>query len=114
MYRKTGVLSIHKSSNHVESSCLNTCFHPTEQHVSSAPETFDIVSETVDVAARKNLAQISRVLTQIASGSNFNDDSPAYIPINDFVLKATGDISAWLLEGECDNYKRCTVQYIGF
>lgn len=113
MYRKTDILSIHKSSNHVESPSLNTCFRPPEPHISSAPETFDIVSETIDVAARKNLAQISRVLTQIASGSNFNDDSPAYIPINDFVLKATGDISAWLLEGKCDNYKRCFDRYIG-
>lgn len=63
-----------------------------------APETFDLVSETVDIAARKNLAQISRILTQIASSSNFSDDDPAYIPINDYVSKAINEISAWILE----------------
>lgn len=65
----------------------------------STPETFDIVSSTVEIAPRRNLAQISRVLTQISSGKLFNDDNPCYIPINDFVGKAVTQMTTWLLEG---------------
>jgi hypothetical protein len=63
------------------------------------PETFDIVSKTVDVAARNNLAQISKILAQITSGSEFNDDNPIYVPINDYVRKAIQEMSEWLIEG---------------
>ncbi|KAJ6613476.1 hypothetical protein B0H10DRAFT_1805473, partial [Mycena sp. CBHHK59/15] len=62
------------------------------------PETFDIVSTTVDRDARKNLDQISKVLTQITSGSEFDDDSPNYVPINEFVRKAIAQMTAWLIE----------------
>jgi hypothetical protein len=65
----------------------------------STPETFDIVTNTVDIASRKNLAQISRILTQITSGSVFGDDKPSYVPINDYVRKAIKQMSTWLLEG---------------
>jgi Ras GTPase-activating-like protein IQGAP2/3 len=65
----------------------------------STPETFDIVTNTVDVSSRKNLAQISRILTQITSGSEFGDDKPSYVPINDYVRKAIKQMSTWLLEG---------------
>lgn len=66
----------------------------------STPETFDIVSKTVEVAPRRNLAQISRVLTQISSGKLFSDENPCYVPINDFVGKAITQMTAWLLEGK--------------
>ncbi|KAH9060882.1 ras GTPase-activating protein [Lactarius vividus] len=62
------------------------------------PETFDIVSSTVDVSSRKNLAQISKVLAQITSCSEFGDDMPSYIPINEYVTKAISQFTAWLLE----------------
>ncbi|KAI0353517.1 hypothetical protein OH77DRAFT_1497233 [Trametes cingulata] len=62
------------------------------------PETFDIVSTTVDIASRKNLAQISKMLTQITTGSEFDDDSPSYIPVNGYVRKSIAQISAWLIE----------------
>ncbi|KAE9410492.1 hypothetical protein BT96DRAFT_953076 [Gymnopus androsaceus JB14] len=62
------------------------------------PETFDIVSKTVDISSRKNLAQISRVLTQITSGVLFDDHSPNLMPINEFVSRAMTQISSWLLE----------------
>ena len=65
----------------------------------STPETFDIVTNTVDVASRKNLAQISRILTQITSGFEFGDDKPSFVPINDYVRKAIKQMSSWLLEG---------------
>ncbi|KAH0587587.1 hypothetical protein H2248_006362 [Termitomyces sp. 'cryptogamus'] len=62
-----------------------------------APETFDIVSKTISTTARMNLAQISRVLTQITSGRQFDDNNPMYVPINDYVCKAIAEMSAWLL-----------------
>ncbi|TFY63402.1 hypothetical protein EVJ58_g3276 [Rhodofomes roseus] len=61
------------------------------------PETFDIVSSTVDIESRKNLAQISRMLTQITSGAEFSDTTPSYIPVNDYVRKAITQITTWLL-----------------
>ncbi|KAG6861600.1 hypothetical protein C0995_014507 [Termitomyces sp. Mi166 len=62
-----------------------------------APETFDMVSKTISTTARMNLAQISRVLTQITSGRQFDDDNPMYVPINDYVCNAIAEMSAWLL-----------------
>ena len=57
------------------------------------------MGKTVDVAARKNLAQISRMLTQITSGQEFGDDSPYYLPVNEYVRKAIGEVTAWLFDG---------------
>lgn len=71
----------------------------TSHNQTSTPETFDIVSTTVDIASRKNLAQISKMLTQITSGSEFGDESPAYIPVNDYIRKSIVQISAWLMDG---------------
>ncbi|KAJ7638716.1 hypothetical protein FB45DRAFT_409849 [Roridomyces roridus] len=62
------------------------------------PETFDIVPKTIDTQARKNLDQISRVLTQIATGSEFDNDSPKYHPINPYVKQAIEEMTAWLLK----------------
>ncbi|KII94770.1 hypothetical protein PLICRDRAFT_127987 [Plicaturopsis crispa FD-325 SS-3] len=62
------------------------------------PETFDIVSTTVDISARKNLAQISKIITQITGMSEFADNEPSYIPINDYVRKAITEMSQWLIE----------------
>jgi Ras GTPase-activating-like protein IQGAP2/3 len=70
------------------------------EHVASTPETFDIVSKTVDVPSRRNLAGISRVLTQIAGGSIFGENTPIYVPINDYVVLAIKQFGAWLMEGE--------------
>ncbi|KAI0005064.1 hypothetical protein BJV74DRAFT_322488 [Russula compacta] len=62
------------------------------------PETFDIVSSTVDVGSRKNLAQISKVLAQVTSGLEFGDETPSYIPINEYVKKAIQQFTSWLFE----------------
>ncbi|KIJ20004.1 hypothetical protein PAXINDRAFT_166178 [Paxillus involutus ATCC 200175] len=63
-----------------------------------APETFDMVSTTVDVASRKNLAQISQVLTQIASGSEFGDDNPRFVPTNEMVRETVTQMTTWMLQ----------------
>lgn len=53
---------------------------------------------TIDVASRKNLAQISQVLTQIASGSEFSEDSPQFVPINEMVRKTIAEMTVWMLQ----------------
>ncbi|KAF9221951.1 ras GTPase-activating protein [Gyrodon lividus] len=63
-----------------------------------APETFDMVSTTIDAASRKNLAQISQVLTQIASGSEFGDDNPRLVAINEMVRKTVTQVTTWMLQ----------------
>ncbi|KAF9462631.1 ras GTPase-activating protein [Collybia nuda] len=63
-----------------------------------APEAFDVVNKTITDASRMNLAQISTILTQISGGSEFGDDQPIYVPINDFVRKAISEVSTWLIE----------------
>ena len=66
-----------------------------------SPEAFDIVPKTMNLSAgKKNLSQISKVLTQIMNVSEFGDDKPSYVPINDFVRKAIQQITAWLIEGK--------------
>ena len=39
------------------------------------------------------------MLTQITSGAEFSEDSPAYLPVNDYIRKSIAVISAWLVEG---------------
>lgn len=81
---------------------LSCLYHPPCRSTfsdaqSSAPETFDMVS-TIDVASRKNLAQISLVLTQIASGSEFSEDSRQFVPINEMVRKTIAEMTVWMLQ----------------
>ena len=95
---ETGLLSLHQPSHHVCSIFLirrALCLIPPR----STPETFDIVPTTVDIASRKNLAQVSRMLTQITSGTEFSQDNLAYLPVNEYVRKTIASISGWLLEG---------------
>ncbi|RXW22076.1 hypothetical protein EST38_g3788 [Candolleomyces aberdarensis] len=66
--------------------------------VINTPETFDVVSKAVDVQARRNLARISEVLDQVASGVPFDKDSHYYLPINEYVDIAIARMSAWFLE----------------
>ncbi|KAF8195779.1 hypothetical protein K438DRAFT_1968278 [Mycena galopus ATCC 62051] len=66
-----------------------------------APDTFVRLfsaPNTIDREARKNLDQISKVLTQITTGSEFDDDTPKYVPINEFVRRGITEMTAWLLE----------------
>lgn len=65
------------------------------------------MSTTVDIASRKNLAQISKMLAQITSGAEFGDESPAYIPVNDYVRKSIAQITAWLLQGMSSGLYLC-------
>ncbi|KAG8994762.1 hypothetical protein FRB94_012577 [Tulasnella sp. JGI-2019a] len=62
------------------------------------PETFDIVPTTISAAARRNLAEISKMLTQIASGVPFTEDNPCLTPLNNYVSEAIKIVSTWLIE----------------
>ncbi|KAF8165362.1 IQ domain-containing protein-containing RasGAP [Crassisporium funariophilum] len=64
-----------------------------------SPEMFDIAPKTVNIeTGKKNLAQISIVLAQIMTGTEFGDDKPSYVPINDFVRKAIQQLTSWVIE----------------
>lgn len=61
---------------------------------------FDIVPKNVSIATgKKNLSQIAKVLGQITSGMEFDNDKPSYIPINDFVRNAITQLSNWFIQG---------------
>ncbi len=65
----------------------------------SAPETFDIVPNTITPQARKNLDEISRVLTQVASGRMYGQENPPMKAIDDFIAVAIRQMAEWFLEG---------------
>ncbi|CUA76921.1 Ras GTPase-activating-like protein rng2 [Rhizoctonia solani] len=60
------------------------------------PETYDVVPTTITPAARRNLADISKVLTQISSGYEF--DTPNLASINSFIAANIPTMAAWFLE----------------
>ncbi|CDU23551.1 related to Ras GTPase-activating-like protein IQGAP2 [Sporisorium scitamineum] len=61
-----------------------------------APEGFDVVESLVGPMQRKNLAEVSKMLTQIAVGRLFNDDNPYLQPLNDYVSHASERFTKWL------------------
>ena len=61
-----------------------------------APEGFDVVESLVGPVQRKNLAEVSKMLTQIAVGKLFNDDNPYLQPLNDYVSHASERFTKWL------------------
>ena len=68
--------------------------------MSSNPETFDLTGGTVSPQARKNLAAISKVLTQIASGQPFGDEDPVLQSLNSYVTEAIDVVTNWFIEGD--------------
>jgi len=52
-----------------------------------APEGFDVIETLVNPIQRKNLAEISRVLQQVAAKRTFDDDQMYLQPLNTFVVK---------------------------
>jgi Ras GTPase-activating-like protein IQGAP2/3 len=59
-----------------------------------------MTSGAVSPQARKNLAAISKVLTQIASGQPFGDDDPVLQSLNSYVIEAIDLFSNWFTEGD--------------
>lgn len=100
--RETRLLLLERfpdATEHAYAACIGRLiYYRLINPVIVTPETFDIVTNTIEPPARKNLAQISKVLTQITSGTEFDDRNPSYVPINDFVNKSITQMSAWFLE----------------
>ncbi|KAG8965048.1 hypothetical protein FRC03_001003 [Tulasnella sp. 419] len=63
-----------------------------------APETYDIVPNTLPAGSRKNLAEIAKVLKQITSGQVFGEDTPCLTPLNSYVEEAIPQFQDWFLE----------------
>ncbi|UZJ52581.1 hypothetical protein CBS101457_001901 [Exobasidium rhododendri] len=63
-----------------------------------APEAFDVIEQLVGPMQRKNLAEVSKMLTQIAAGKLFSDDNPYLQPLNEYVQQASERFSKWLLQ----------------
>ena len=49
---------------------------------------------------RKNLAAISKVLSQIASGQPFGDEDPVLQSLNSYVSEAIDVLTNWFIEGD--------------
>ena len=115
MYAPPALVALSSIGISIQQSCervhISRFFYDdSENFCFSTPETFDIVSSTVDVSSRKNLAQISKVLSQVTSGLEFGDDTPSYIPINEYVKRAIVQLTAWLFEGRY--YLECSLPYV--
>lgn len=61
-----------------------------------APEGFDVIETLVGPVQRKNLAEVSKMLTQIAAGRLFSDDNPYLQPLNEYVTSASQRFTQWL------------------
>lgn len=61
-----------------------------------APETFDVIEKVVNPLQRKNLAEVSKMLTQISNGKLFSDDNPYLQPLNEYVSQASERFTQWL------------------
>lgn len=61
-----------------------------------APETFDVIDRVIGPIQRKNLAEVSKMLTQISNGRLFSDDNPYLQPLNEYVQQASARFIQWL------------------
>lgn len=62
-----------------------------------APEGFDVIEKLVGPMQRKNLAEVAKMLSQIAAGKLFSEDNPYLQPLNDYVTQASDRFTKWLL-----------------
>lgn len=99
LHCSSDTLSVYQTYHHVRFVC-SVVFAVTDKQKPRAPETYDIVNQTISVQSRKNLAQVSRILEQISLGTGFSDEHPCYVPVNEYVRKAIAQMSTWLFEGE--------------
>ncbi|KAG0144428.1 hypothetical protein CROQUDRAFT_47337 [Cronartium quercuum f. sp. fusiforme G11] len=63
-----------------------------------APETYDVVDSVIGPLARKNLAEVSKMLNQISVGRLFSDENPYLVPLNEYVTHATTKFGIWFNE----------------
>lgn len=61
-----------------------------------APEGFDVIDGVIGPMQRKNLAEVSKMMTQISNGRLFTDDNPYLQPLNEYVQQASTRFTQWL------------------
>ena len=61
-----------------------------------APEQFDVIQNNVPAAARRDLAEIGKMLNQIAIGVGFREDLRHLMPLNEYVMSASLRLSQWM------------------
>ena len=64
----------------------------------STPEVFDIVPNTLSAQPRKNLAEISKMITQITTGEVFGNDAPWMVAVEEYLRAAIKQLSDWFLD----------------
>ncbi|CEQ42089.1 SPOSA6832_03856, partial [Sporobolomyces salmonicolor] len=64
------------------------------------PDVFGIVEGVLPPVQRRNLAEVCKLLNQIAVGRLFGDDQPYLAGMNDFVSRSSNRFSQWISEGE--------------
>lgn len=64
----------------------------------STPEVFDIVPNTLSAQPRKNLAEISKMITQITTGEVFGNEAPWMVAVEEYVRAAIKQLSDWFLD----------------
>ncbi|GAA5972838.1 hypothetical protein JCM11641_003965 [Rhodosporidiobolus odoratus] len=61
-----------------------------------SPEQYGMVETVLPHAQRQNLAEVSKMLNQIAVGRLFGQDQPYLTPMNDFLAQSTPRFSNWI------------------
>ncbi|GAA5964914.1 hypothetical protein JCM21900_000018 [Sporobolomyces salmonicolor] len=62
------------------------------------PDVFGIVEGVLPPVQRRNLAEVCKLLNQIAVGRLFGDDQPYLAGMNDFVSRSSNRFSQWISE----------------
>jgi Ras GTPase-activating-like protein IQGAP2/3 len=60
-----------------------------------APEGFDVIEQLISPLQRKNLAEISKMLQQIAVNRKFEGDQIHLSPMNDYVVKSADKMTSY-------------------
>lgn len=71
----------------------------------SAPETFNVLEDVIEPRHRRALAEVSKLLNQIAAGRLFETSQESGThplnPLNSYIQNASARFSAWLEDGKC-------------
>ncbi|RCI02950.1 hypothetical protein CU098_004255, partial [Rhizopus stolonifer] len=62
-----------------------------------APEQYDVIDGIISPMQRKNLAEISKMLQRIASGSTFSGQDTLFLTLNDYLSYASKRFADWFI-----------------
>ncbi|KAI9497788.1 Rho GTPase activation protein [Zychaea mexicana] len=63
-----------------------------------APEQYEVIEAIVLPVQRKNLAEVAKMLQQISSGQEFDNNDIFLAPLNEFVKKSSKEFANWFME----------------